>query len=138
MGGHTWASALQCVFRLHQEGLSSRGMVCTSLRSAPCQEAHNFPLTLLVKCKKKECDIFLYIYYIYILYIYYIDIYEREKRRCSYGIAICLLQIQHAAAATAAAAAAAAASAAAFGAVSLVLCLGRPSGKRLRPVHFFA
>lgn len=53
----------------------------------------------------------------------------REKRRCSYGIAICRLQIQHAAAA---------ASAAAFGNVSLVLCLGRPSRKRLRPVHFFA
>lgn len=55
----------------------------------------------------------------------------REKRRCSYGIAICRLQIQHAATA-------AAASAAAFGNVSLVLCLGRPSRKRLRPVHFFA
>lgn len=60
----------------------------------------------------------------------------REKRRYSYGIAICRLQIQHAAAA--ASAAAAAASAAAFENISLVLCLGRPSRKRLRPMHFFA
>lgn len=54
---------------------------------------------------------------------------EREKRRCSFRIAICPLQIQHAAAAAAAAA---------FRNVSLVLCLGRSLRKCLRPVHFFA